>query len=208
MYLATGQIHRNARKGKAFNFSLVWSMGTSTGPYGQSKRVDGSSAFGLKHPCTDTHGGKGVHIGLPKHCKKYTEPELHLWELQKPLARLLVPHFLDYESEDDYTVQFALMRQGDYCNLHVDKDNMYPQRILGLGSFHGAVLRCWHDHELSSFTDFDLRHRVVEFEARFPHQIVMLSNFKGEMFFVIWYRCYDRHATHAGKLLARPHYVL
>ena len=203
-----GLIKRNARKGAAFKFSLVWSMGTSIGAYNQSRRTDGSSAFSLRHPCVDTHNGRGVHIGLPKHCSKYTQHELALWELQKPLAKLVVPHFLDYFSEDDYTCQFALLRKGDYCKLHVDKGNIYPQRILGLGEFQGAALRCWHDDQLTSFTDFDIQHRVVEFEARVPHEVVIDPDFSGEMFFVIWYRCYDRHLTQAAPHLAQPRYVV
>jgi len=120
---------------------------------------------------------------------------------------LIVPHFLDYESEDDYTVQFALMKRGDHCEVHTDRGNIYPQRILGLGNFQGAVLRCWHDASMQAYTDMNIRHRVVEFEARVPHEIVMHSNFTGEMYFVIWYRCYDRHKTKAGPLKAHPEYI-
>ena len=103
-------------------------------------------------------------------------------------------------------VQFAhMMSTEHYVARHMDKHDISHQYAVSLGKYHGATLRCYDaSHQVH---DIDNRHKVVKFDGRLPHEVIVAPTFEGDRFTVIWYKNYDHRKQVDDPILMTPHVV-
>ena len=112
----------------------------------------------------------------------------------------------------EYAVQFALMTAGGHVKWHTDRDDITYQVALSVGNFKGAYLRAYtrkhkeQDKDSQPYIDIDYKDKIVKFDARLPHEVV-LKNFEGERFTIIFYKGYDRRMTRPEPILPEPVFV-
>lgn len=105
------------------------------------------------------------------------------------LARTIIADIDPEYAAGEFMVNFGYINSRDHrVKKHTDSHDVSHQYALGLGSYKGAKLRIHHE---SGPIDVDYRHKVVKFDGRIPHEVVMDDDFEGERFSVIWFKNYD-----------------
>jgi hypothetical protein len=143
-----------------------------------SKPPKGQEQYYAEH---NMRKDKMVFIGDNK-----TKPEW-LKDLYKDhLTPLICKAAEDWAGKDgDWAVQLLVYKDGDYCEEHVDKEDIDVQYMLCLGSYTGGELRVRVGDDTH---DVDLNHKLVKVDARNPHSVLP---FEGTRISVIWYKVFD-----------------
>ena len=92
-----------------------------------------------------------------------------------------------------------------HCKKHRDADDISYQYALALGDYEGAKLRCYDDDD-TPIGDFDYKRKICKMDGRLPHELIM-NDFKGTRFCIIWFKSYDRRKTIPDALFNTPHFV-
>ena len=127
-----------------------------------------------------------------------------LWRKSAELIRLIDPDF----AAGEYVVNYSCMEGGSdhYVRKHVDKDDISFQYAMALGPYEGAVLRVYGEDGETVLGDFDYKYRVCKMDGRVPHELI-LDNFTGTRFCVIWFKSYDARKTQADPIFTTPCFV-
>ena len=174
--------------------------------------IQGSFKIGLG----STQPGNLQHLGKPgfvKHNFKNTaayiapvEEQSGQTRLKKLLHRMAMEILMLIDPEyaaGETIVQFALLTSPQHrVDKHVDDEDISFQYAVSLGNYHGAILRTYNSSGRSS--DIDNRNKIVRFDGRLPHEVVVDPGFVGERFTVIWYQNYDARKTQPDPILEKP----
>lgn len=189
----------NTKKTKdVFNVASSFLLGATTNALGATIKKDGTSAFSFPIPGKP---GKGM-------C---TTP---VYEQQKPTwmkALASLAHDIVYAAdksfaEGDYIAHFSSMNSPlQYGKKHTDHDDYTYQLAVQFGDFKGCKLRLYDQND-NVIGDFDHSYRVLKFDGRLPHEVVM-NNFEGERFTVIFFKSGDRKMSGPAPIFTTPHFV-
>ena len=164
------------------------------------------NALGARNFKTQHNIPSKAHKGV--YLKPVEERRLPKWkkELYKTAIEIIKEVDKDY-SEGEIVVNFAKMVGGEnhYVNKHRDKDDISFQYALGLGDYSGATLRCYDDND-KVIGDFDYHNRICKMDGRLPHELI-LDNFTGTRYCVIWFKLFDSRKTQADPIFQVPEFV-
>ena len=144
------------------------------------------------HPSFIKHPTRNVGVYVPTVDMQLARGKVSRVQWQAyQLAKRALECFDRHYSEGEFVVQFAYMNDGHshYVKKHKDTNDVSFQYVLGLGDYTGAVLRV-HNQTESAHRDFDVRNRVLKFDGRCSHELI-LDGFRGDRFTVIYYKNYD-----------------
>ena len=192
--LKTVHLNKQYRdKTKKVKFNLGWAF-----LLGNTTNALGAGAFTTPH---NFKKGKGVCI-KPVEERKLPQWKQDLWRLSKDLMRLIDPDYV----EGEYLVNYSCMTDPNhYVRKHTDSDDISYQYALALGDYEGAKLRAYDAND-QVLGDFDYHNKICKMDGRLPHEVI-LEDFSGTRFCVIWFKSYDHRKPQCDPIFDTPCYV-
>ena len=119
--------------------------------------------------------------------------------MAKAILEMVDPAFA---ASGNVLVQFALIDDSSHhVYRHVDAEDITFQYVMCLGDYTGATLRAFRPNGL--YQDFSVHRKMLRIDGRFPHEVVM-SDFAGERFSVIYYKNFDDSMPEPSPKLLDP----
>ena len=183
--------YRDKKKKDKFNLKWAFLLGNTCNALGAG-------------PFTTPHNfkkGRGVCL-TDVEDRALPEFKKELWRLSKQLMKIVDPDFV----EGEYVVNYACMNDPDhYVKKHVDGEDISFQYAMSLGDHQGAKLRCYDSND-AVIGDFDYHYKICKMDGRLPHEVI-LEEFKGTRFVVVWFKVYDHRKPKPDAIFERPHFV-
>jgi len=187
--------HRDGRKKKSFSLTGSFKIGLGSTQPGNLKHI-GKPGF-VRHNFKNT-------AAYVKPIEDQKVPDLWKKAYRKAM-RVLRGIDADY-AEGETVVQFAYMSSPThYVGKHVDSNDISHQYAISLGDYKGATLRVYN--QSGKAHDVDNRHKVVKFDGRLPHEVVVDESFEGDRFTVIFYKNYDSRKSEPDPVVDTPSVV-
>jgi hypothetical protein len=187
--------HRDAKK-KTFSLAGSFKVGVGSTQVGNKQHVSKGKKGFIMHPFKNT----AVFLTLVDDQKlSKTQKSIHRKSMR--IIKKVDPEYAAGET----IVQVACMSSPEHkVGRHVDREDISHQYAMSLGKYTGAVLRAYDANGVAH--DLDNHEKIAKFDGRLPHEVVM-DEFRGVRFTVIWYKNYDHRKTEADPILQVPSIV-
>lgn len=184
--------HRDGEKKRKFSLTGSFKIGLGSTQPGNLQYVD-------KKPGFVRFGSTAAFVTPVSEQAGLTHEKREAYEMAMQLLQSIDPQYAAGET----LVQFALMESHkQYVKLHRDEHDISYQYALSLGDYQGAALRVYKSN--GSMHEFDNRRKIVRFDGRLPHEVVVEPSFRGRRYTVIWYKNYDSRMQKASPILDMP----
>jgi hypothetical protein len=167
--------HRDGEKKRKFSLTGSFKIGLGSTQPGNLQYVD-------KKPGFVRFGSTAAFVTPVREQAGLTHEKREAYEMAMQLLQSIDPQYAAGET----LVQFALMESHkQYVKLHRDEHDISYQYALSLGDYQGAALRVYKSN--GSMHEFDNRRKIVRFDGRLPHEVVVEPSFRGRRYTVIPY---------------------
>ena len=187
--------HRDGRKRKNFSLAGSFKIGLGSTQPGNLKHI-GKPGF-VRHNFMNT----AAYV-RPVEDQKVPA----LWKKAYRKAMRVLRGIDPGYAEGETVVQFAYMSSPmHYVARHRDANDISHQYAMSLGDYKGATLRVYDGSGKAH--DMDNRHKIVKFDGRLPHEVIVDQSFHGERFTVIYYKNYDSRKSRPDPVVGTPSIV-
>ena len=185
-----GVYRKNTKKqSDVFNTKFSFLLGATTNALG---------AVAFTTPISGKPG-RGMCV-TPLYDQQKPKWQKALYALADEIISVADPEF----AKGDYIVHFSGIDSSEhYAKTHVDGDDFTYQLAVQFGNFKGCTMRLYDDKGMA-IGEFDHSYSVLKFDGRLPHEVVM-NNFEGERFTVIFFKSGDRRMSGPAPIFTEPH---